>query len=106
MSPELTEAIERTKQLFIDRCRSEDWGQNIIQGSRGIQTVSDWTKYYSFLSNPTGFDENAEIPTINGEEVIEGPPPGLEVVEYKNGAETTIVYKRILESEDDEKVPE
>ena len=103
MSPELRAAIERTKNLFLERKRSEDWGANIIEGSAGISTLKDWTKFYSFLSNPDAFDPNVDLPTINGDEIIEGPPPGLRVVEYKNGPDTTIVYERIRE-EDEEKM--
>ena len=106
MSPELAAAIGRTKALFLERTRSEDWSQNVVEGSAGIRTLQDWTKYYSFLSNPEEFDPEVDLPTINGDEVIEGPPPGLEVVEYRNGTDFTIHYKRIREDEKEEEKAE
>ena len=99
MSPELTQAIERTKQLFKARDHSQDWGRNILEGSKGLTTQEDWTLYYSYLTNPQQFDPNAVLETVDPNYVIEAPPDELEVVTHKNGTDIDIVYKRKAGSE-------
>ena len=104
MSPELSQAIERTKKLFKTRDHSEDWGRNIIDGSKGIHTQEDWTLYYSYLTNPHRFDPTKKLETVDPNYKIEGLPEGLEEVRHKNGTDIIIEYKRVRSlDEDDEK---
>ena len=53
MSPELVQAISRTQKLFEERKRPSDWGINIIEGSTGLESKEDWSKYYMYLTNFT-----------------------------------------------------
>ena len=102
MSPELEKAIARTQMLFKERDTSEDWSQNIIEGSAGLSTPRDWLLFYSFLNNPGEFDPDAVL--VPAEEAVIPPPdPQYKVVEYQNGTDTTIVYERRKEEEEDEK---
>ena len=103
MTPELRIALERTRELFRTRDHSEDWGRNIIEGSEGLCTERDWLLYYSFLTNPEAFDENAELVPMKMEP-MPPPPPEFDIIEHKNGTETTIIYKRKRDI-DDEKSP-
>ena len=104
MSPELEQAIARTEKLFKTRGCAEDWSRNIIEGSAGLATQRDWLLYYSFLTNPGGFDPNANL--VPAEDVvIPAPDPRYKLVEYQNGGETTIHYKRRKDPEEDEKCP-
>ena len=103
MTPELETAISRTKELFHDRDTAEDWGRNIIEGSEGLETQRDWTLYYSFLNNPTEFDENLELSVLNPNEVIPPLRDDLCTEVVKNGTVTHILIKR---KTDDEKVEE
>ena len=57
-----------------------------------------------WLTNPSNFDPEIEVQTINGDEVIEPTPPEFEVIEHQNGNETLIHYKLKAIDEDDEKV--
>ena len=108
MSPELTQAIERTKQLFKARDHSEDWGRNILEGSQGLSSQKDWTLYYSYLTNPQKFDPNMVLETVDPNYVIEAPPDELEVITHKNGTDINIEYKRrvVQDDEKEEKVEE
>ena len=100
MSPELRQALTQTRDLFKDRCTSDDWGRNIIEGSYGIKTERDWLLYYSFLANPEAFDENAELVPSKIEPVA--PPPNeFNITYHDNGNETTIVYTRKKEVDDE-----
>ena len=101
MSPELTAAIEKTERLFKTRDLAEDWGRNIIEASRGITSMDDWTLFYSYLTNPNNFDPEQKIDALDVNTKIEGPPAGMKVVTYINGTDVDIVYKRIRD--DDEK---
>ena len=101
MSPELVQAISRTQKLFEERKRPSDWGINIIEGSTGLESKEDWSKYYMYLTNPDGFNPEITPETITGEEIIEAPPPEFDVIKHQNGCETIIHYK--LKSVDEEK---
>lgn len=104
MSPELEMALARTQRLFKERKASEDWAQNIIEGAAGLSTQRDWMLYYSFLANPGEFNPDAVL--VPAEDVIiPKPDPNYVVKEYQNGSETTIVYTRKKEDEEDEKTP-
>ena len=102
MSPELERAINQTKKLFQARDRSEDWGRNIIEGSRGITSEKDWTLYYSYLTNPTRFDPTATLETLDLNEKIAPPPPEFDIITHRNGTDFDIHYRR-KEEKDDEK---
>ena len=93
MSPELKEAIQHTKQLFQKRTRSEDWGRNIIEGSSNIKSIKDWTKYYSFLTNPNHFDPENEPVPMDIDTEIEAPDPRYDIIEHRNGTDVNIHYK-------------
>lgn len=100
MSPELTAAIKKTERLFKERDSAEDWGRNIIEASREINSMNDWTLFYSYLTNPDHFDPAQKLETLDVNAEIEGPPAGMKIETYKNGTDVDIVYKRI---QDDEK---
>ena len=106
MSPELTAAIKNTERLFKTRDRAEDWGRNIIEASRGIKSMDDWTLFYSFLTNPDNFDPAQKIEALDVNTKIEGPPAGMKVVTYRNGTDIDIVYKRIRDDEKEEQASE
>ena len=93
MSPELKTALALTRKLFRERDHADDWGRNIIEGSAGLESMSDWTKYYSFLSNPEDFDPEAVLAPMEDDVVIPPPPKEFDVVETRNGNETYIEYK-------------
>ena len=119
MTPELVRAIAKTKALFKERNRAEDWSQNIVEGSEGLSSRDDWTRYYNFLADPEGFDPEAPVgQTINPAETIEPLPSTLKSFETQNGTETIIHVRNVgcmnqcvtagtLEekTEDDEKQP-
>ena len=103
MSPELATAIKKTERLFKERDRAEDWGRNIIEASREINSMNDWTLFYSYLTNPSHFDPTQKIKTLDVNAEIEGPPAGMKVETYKNGTDVDIIYKRIQDDEKEEK---
>ena len=91
MSPELERAINQTKKLFQARDRSEDWGRNIIEGSRGITSEKDWTLYYSYLTNPTRFDPTATLETLDLNEKI-APPLRPNLTSSRTGTEPISIF--------------
>ena len=104
MSPELKTALALTRKLFRERDHADDWGRNIIEGSAGIESMEDWTKYYSFLTNPEAFDPEAVLAPMGEDDTVIPPPPKeFDVVETRNGNEILIEYKRKV---DDEKLDE
>ena len=94
VSSELDQAIKRTAELFKSRDRSEDWSRNIIEGSRGLTSVHDWTLYYAYLSTPDKFDPTATYETLDVNAEIEPPPPEFDIVTHKNGCDYEIYYNR------------
>ena len=106
MTPELSEAISRTQKLFQERKRPSDWGINIIEGSAGLQTKADWSKFYMYLTNPDNFDPEVTPETITGDEIIEAPLPEFDIIKTKNGSETLIHYRLKSVDEEDEKIEE
>ena len=107
MSQELRQAIERTKALFRERDHALDWSRNLMEGSAGLRTPADWTKYYAFLNNPDNFDPNTEVVPmdIDEEEPDLSPPPEFRVETHVNGNEIVIEYKRKRQDDvDDEKI--
>ena len=102
MSVELAEAMEKTAQLFESRSRPEDWGRNIVEGSRCLKTDRDWTLYYSYLFNPETFDKDAVIETINPTFEIEPLPKGLVMEQRQNGTEIIVNVRRVDECDEKE----
>ena len=103
-------AIERVKRLFRERSDPGWWADNIQEASRDIPLDSkyDWSRFYSYITNPSGFNERTVFPTLDDltEKLTEIPKyeDCLEVVEYPNGpGETVIHVKRKTEESDDEK---
>jgi len=105
MSPELTKALEQTRELFRTRDRAEDWGRNILEGSKGLTTEGDWTKYYSYLTNPGAFNPDVDLETLDPNEVIEDIPAEFEEVTHMNGTEVLIEYKRRTDDEKSGEAP-
>ena len=103
MTPELAAAIARTRKFFETRSHSNDWGRNIVEGSFGITSQEDWTAYYSYLTNPDGFDPEAKLETLDPHENIKPLPEGLCFIKHKNGNDYEINIKNTM-GEDDEKV--
>ena len=101
MTPELAIAMERTKKLFHERDTAEDWGRNIIEGSAGLKTEHDWTLYYSYLTNPNGFDETVCQSTLNPNEIIPPLPEGLVAEETRNGTDIHILIKNVKNIDDE-----
>ena len=106
MTPELKNAIERTRKLFLTRDHAQDWGRNIIEGSVGLHSREDWTRYYSFLNNPNQFDPEAKLTPMDVDEEVDlTPPPEFKVIKTMNGTECIIEYRRKDTMDvDDEKV--
>ena len=104
-------AIERVKRLFRERSDPGFWSDNIIQASRDLETKHDWSRFYSYITNPRTYDPAAQIVTLD--DMID-PLPAIpayedcfEVKEYKNGPLETIIHVRRKDSqEDDEKKEE
>ena len=102
MSVELLEAMKKTAGLFEARNRPEDWGRNIVEGSRGLKTQRDWTLYYSYLFNPETFNPDAVIETINPTHEIEPLPEGLVMEQRKNGSEIIVNIRRVKDCDEKE----
>ena len=102
MSVELAEAMEITAKLFDSRSRPEDWGMNIVEGSKNLKTDRDWTLYYSYLFNPETFDPEAEIETIDPAFEVEALPDGLVMEQRKNGTEIIVNVRRVEQCDEKE----
>jgi len=106
MDEELKVAIDRLNTLLKERNSPEWWSDNIIDASKDLKKKKNWTKFYSYMSNPEAFDHTVEHKTI--EEVDEKPdleyPDELEEIRYMNGPDTIIHVKRKVDDEEyDEK---
>ena len=102
MSVELLKAMAKTAELFGSRSRPEDWGRNIVEGSKGLKTERDWTLYYSYLFNPETFDPEAVIETIDPTFKVEPLPEGLVMEQRKNGTEIIVNVRRVEECDEKE----
>ena len=102
MSEELAKAMAKTAELFGSRSRPEDWGRNIVEGSKGLKTDRDWTLYYSYLFNPETFDPEAEIDTIDPTFKVEPLPKGLVMEQRKNGTEIIVNVRRVEQCDEKE----
>ena len=95
MSVELANAMQKTAELFETRSRPEDWGRNIVEGSKGLKTDRDWTLYYSYLFNPETFDKDAVIDTIDPSYEVEPLPKELVMDSHQNGTEIIVNVRRV-----------
>ena len=100
MSVELLKAMQKTAELFEARSRPEDWGRNIVEGSKDLKTQGDWTLYYSYLFNPDTFNPEAVIDTINPAHEIEPLPEGLVMEQRKNGTEIIVNIRRVYSGDE------
>ena len=106
MDAELQLAINTVEHLFKTRDSPEFWSSNIIDASRHIQKKENWTKFYAYIANPTAFNANDSLKTIEDcmEECDLSYPDYMEEIRYTNGTDTTIHIKhRPRLSQDDEK---
>ena len=106
MDYELQLAIDKANKLFKERDSAEWWSQNIIDASNHITKQSNWTKFYSFIANPTMFDPNIELPTFDPMQVeVPRLPDGLTEEFFKNGSDYTVHIKNKMNTFqiDDEK---
>jgi len=59
-SPEravLKRCLAKTKELFTSRKSSEDWADNLIEGSKELSTPTQWKHFYTWLASPNTYDE-------------------------------------------------
>ena len=110
----LQKAIALTVDLFKRRTDSEDWVRNIVEGSKTLTTPLQWTHFYTFLTNPKGYDETkVDIHSTAGEEYNNDYTPTpyencMEEIRFENGPNETIIHikNKSLYSQEDEKNPE
>ena len=107
MDAELSLAINNVDRLFKNRDSPEFWSENIIEASSHIQKKENWTKFYAYMANPSAFNPNDNLQTIEDamEECDLSYPDFMEEVRYQNGPEETIIHikKREPLSQEDEK---
>ena len=58
-------AIDRVKKLFKDRSDPGFWADNIIEASRDLTSKHDWSRFYSYITNPTTYNPNETIVTLD-----------------------------------------
>ena len=109
----LQQCFAQTKELFMNKTQSEDWADNLINGSKGLTTPRQWKHYYVWLANPKQYDEErTEQMEIDATPPrIDPYPPGMKVDTFQNGKCETHIhvtnpnwYKH--EEQNDEKSPE
>ena len=64
MDAELQLAIDTVENLFKTRDSPEFWSGNIIEASQHIKKKENWTKFYSYMANPSAFNANDTLKTI------------------------------------------
>ena len=108
-SVEAEKAFEETIRLFKERSTSDAWGQNLIEGSRFLQTDDDWNTYIRFLANPAG--RGREVNPEHAQMIIESCSDenqlanGMKETRYLNGNECVIHVHKYDDTDDDEKSP-
>ena len=107
----LQRCFHKTKGLFQRRTQSEDWAENIIDGSKELKTPREWKHFYAWLANPNKYDEEATEKLVidNTMTEIESYPKHMVVETYQNGPCETIIHvtnPTLYSQQDDEKVAE
>ena len=104
----LRRCLKNTKKLFQRRGRSEDWAENLIEGSRELTTPTQWKHFYVWLANPNKYDEDAidEMEVDNSLTTIDEYPEGMEVETFQNGPCETIIHVKNTKfyTNDEEKI--
>ena len=101
MTEDLKLAIQLVDKLFNERDGAEWWAANIEDASKHLTDPSDWTRFYSYMANPEQFDPNAQLQTIEDSMDIDYQYPShMKEVVYKNGSDTIIHVKNMLENMD------
>ena len=109
MDAELRQAIDTANRLFKERDSAEFWSQNIIEASRHITTKANWTKFYAYMANPTAFEADIELKTLEDDheqpDLSYSGDLDLEEIRYGNGPGETIIHvrKKQYATQDDEK---
>jgi len=103
----LHRCLNKTKGLFEHRKRSEDWAENLIEGSRGLTTPAQWKHFYVWLANPTQYNEEATeaMEIDNSLTKIDEYDDCMEVETFQNGPCETIIYVKntAFHTKDEEK---
>ena len=90
----LQQSLKKTQDLFERRNRSEDWAENLIEGSKNLTTKAQWKHYYVWLANPHKYNEDA----VDGMEIdnslkkIDEYPEHMEVETFQNGPCETLIH--------------
>ena len=96
MNDELKFAIDTVNKLFDQRDGAEWWADNIIEASKHLTRMTDWTKFYAYLANPDQFDPNEELTPIGDDPMeIDAYPSHMKEIRYQNGTETIIHVKNL-----------
>ena len=104
----LHRCFAKTKDLFTRKNQSEDWSHNLIEGSKGLRTPSQWKHYYAWLANPNNYneDEVASLKIDNSLTEIEPYDSCMVVETFENGPCETIINvknRTLYGKQDDEK---
>jgi len=106
----LRRCFTKTRDLFRRRQRSEDWADNLIDGSRGLTTPAQWKHFYVWIANPQNYNE-AEVDKMeidNSLATIDEYPECMEVETFQNGPCETIIHvkNKAFYTQDEEKTEE
>ena len=90
----LQRCLKKTKDLFQRKQRSEDWAENLIEGSRGLTTPAQWKHFYVWLANPNNYDEErtSKMEVDKTLTAIEKYPDCMVVDTVQNGPCETIIH--------------
>ena len=106
----LHRCLNKTKGLFERRTRSEDWSHNLIEGSRGLTTATQWKHFYVWLANPNQYNEDAveKLEIDNSLTKIEEYADCMEVHTFQNGPCEQIIHVKnpAFYTNEDEKIEE
>ena len=107
------EAIEKLKKLIKEHRTPEVCADNLLKARSYLRDPEDWKKFYSYITNPKGFDPDKTFETLGDLEKIPDIPPYedcFEINEYRNGPLETKIhvrnknfYKKTEDFDDDEK---
>ena len=108
----LWNAIEKTEKLFLENGDPLDWSDNIVNGSKGLETKMEWGNYIQWLHNSDDFQvkNDIEFADLENCDIFDDYeyPSNFEQIEYKNGTDTVIHIKNNhfyepTQTQDDEK---